>query len=101
MEPGETVEQAVIQEAQEETFLDLIVEGLVGVYSEPGRDPRGSSVSIAYHATFAGGAPALTQETTAFRWLEPGEECAMGCDDEKIVSDFRKAVIRTTPAERT
>ena len=45
---GETVENACIREAKEETNLDIKLNKLIGVYSEPSRDPRGHTVSIAY-----------------------------------------------------
>jgi 8-oxo-dGTP diphosphatase len=37
---GESVEQAAIREAQEETGLQVDLVALLGVYSSPGRDPR-------------------------------------------------------------
>ncbi len=40
LEIGETVEQAAIREVREETGLDVSITRLVGVYSEPNRDPR-------------------------------------------------------------
>jgi 8-oxo-dGTP diphosphatase len=45
---GETVEHAVIREAKEETGLDIEIVDLVGVYSDPSRDPRGHVVTICY-----------------------------------------------------
>ncbi|HQE72151.1 MAG TPA: NUDIX hydrolase, partial [Methanothrix soehngenii] len=45
VEIGETVEEAAIREAREETGLDINLLGLVGVYSDPARDPRGHVVS--------------------------------------------------------
>ena len=50
MEIGETVEDAMHREAREETGLDIDCLGLVGIYSEPGRDPREHVVSLAYLA---------------------------------------------------
>lgn len=47
---GETVENAVIREAKEETGIDVKLEKLLGVYSEPNRDPRGHTVTIVYLA---------------------------------------------------
>ncbi len=47
---GETVEEAVIREAKEETSLDIEIIRLAGVYSDPKRDPRGHTVSIAFVA---------------------------------------------------
>ncbi len=43
VEVGETVEEAVRREAREETGLDIVPIKLVGVYSKPDRDPRGTS----------------------------------------------------------
>lgn len=48
VEYGETVENAAVREAKEETGLDVMVESLVGVYSDPSRDPRGHVISICY-----------------------------------------------------
>jgi len=50
VEYGETVEQAAEREAKEETGLDVKLIRLVGVYSDPTRDPRGHCISIAYLA---------------------------------------------------
>jgi len=47
---GEKVEEAVIREAKEETNLDIDIVRLVGIYSDPKRDPRGHTVSIVYVA---------------------------------------------------
>jgi 8-oxo-dGTP diphosphatase len=50
VEVGESVEDAVAREAFEETGLKIDIKRLVGVYSDPGRDPRGHVVSICYLA---------------------------------------------------
>ena len=47
---GECVEDAAIREALEETSINVKLEHLVGVYSDPSRDPRGHTVSIVYTA---------------------------------------------------
>jgi 8-oxo-dGTP diphosphatase len=51
VEVGETTEEAAIREAKEETNLTITIVKLVGVYSDPNRDPRGHVVSICYLAT--------------------------------------------------
>ncbi len=45
---GETTEQAAARELLEETGLVAKKLSLIGVYSDPARDPRGHVVSIAY-----------------------------------------------------
>ncbi|MFZ5692900.1 MAG: NUDIX domain-containing protein [Pseudomonadota bacterium] len=48
VDPGETTEDAARRELLEETGLEARDLRLVGVYSKPGRDPRGWTISIAY-----------------------------------------------------
>ncbi|WP_405303727.1 NUDIX domain-containing protein [Methanobrevibacter sp.] len=50
VEYGESVETAAIREAKEETSIDVELKDLVNVYSEPDRDPRGHTVTVAYIA---------------------------------------------------
>ena len=45
---GETVEEAVIREMKEETTLDVNIQKLLGVYSDPKRDPRFHTVSSVF-----------------------------------------------------
>lgn len=48
VEIGETVEHACVREMKEETGLDIELRHLLGVYSDPGRDPRFHTVSVVY-----------------------------------------------------
>jgi len=45
---GETVEAAAVREALEETSLKVELRALLGIYSRPGRDPRGQTVTAVY-----------------------------------------------------
>lgn len=45
---GETVEQAALRELKEETGIEGKIVRLIGVYSDPKRDPRAHSVSAAF-----------------------------------------------------
>ena len=47
---GETVEQAAIREAREEVCLDVRLTALLGLYSNPERDPRNHTVTAVYIA---------------------------------------------------
>jgi argininosuccinate lyase len=51
MEPGESVEQAAIREAKEETGLDVRLTRLVGVYSKPAQD----ALAVCFEAEVVGG----------------------------------------------
>ena len=55
VEYGETVEAAARREAKEETGLIVELIKIVGVYSDPNRDPRGHTVSICFLAREVGG----------------------------------------------
>lgn len=46
---GETVEEACIREAFEETNIKVKIKRLIGVFSKPDRDPRGHNISIAFY----------------------------------------------------
>jgi len=48
VEYGEKTENATVREVFEETGLKTKINHLVGVYSDPNRDPRGHTVSIVY-----------------------------------------------------
>jgi 8-oxo-dGTP diphosphatase len=48
VEYNETTENAITREIQEELGVKTKIKKLVGVYSEPDRDPRGHVVSVVY-----------------------------------------------------
>src|SRR3989441_12014766 len=55
VELGETTVEAVVREVREETGLETRVTRLVGVFSDPKRDPRGHVISIVYELEAIGG----------------------------------------------
>ncbi|AKB26626.1 ADP-ribose pyrophosphatase [Methanosarcina sp. MTP4] len=54
VEVGESTEKAAVREAFEETGLSIELVKLIGVYSDPRRDPRRHTVSVCYLATGQG-----------------------------------------------
>ena len=86
VEIGETVEEAAIREAREETGLDINLLGLVGVYSDPARDPRGHVVSVAFLARASGRLQSGSDARSA--QVFPREELPrLAFDHEQIISD--------------
>ena len=47
---GESVPDAAVREALEETSLEVKLDTLLGCYSDPSRDSRGHTVSLVYIA---------------------------------------------------
>ncbi len=47
---GETIEEAAIREAKEETSLEIVLERVLGIYSHPKRDPRQHTISVVFIA---------------------------------------------------
>ncbi len=86
VEVGESTEAAVRREANEETGLETNLLGLVGVYSDPSRDPRGHVVSICYLASGRGelksGSDARSADVFPVDKLPP-----LAFDHEKMLHD--------------
>jgi len=88
VEVGETVEDACRREVFEETGLRVGKLSLVGVYSDPARDPRGHTVSIAYTTVLSQpGAPAPGSDAQAVEWVEDWRDVELAFDHGRIVED--------------
>jgi 8-oxo-dGTP diphosphatase len=86
VEVGETVEAAATREAAEETGLAVELAGLVGVYSEPDRDPRGHNVSVAFLARVVGGDLVAATDAAEVAALDP-DSVELAFDHRRIVAD--------------
>lgn len=86
VEIGETVEQAAVREAAEETGLAVEIAGLVGVYSDPERDPRGHNVSIAFLVRVLGGQMQASSDASEVEVHDP-EAVELAFDHRKIIAD--------------
>lgn len=84
---GETVEDAARREAREETGLDVQLRGLLGVYSDPGRDPRGHTITIVYVGE-ASGEPAAGDDAAAIVVADPEAPPPLAFDHERILRDY-------------
>ena len=85
---GETLENAAVREAMEETCLEVILKGLLGCYSDPSRDPRGHTVSAVYIAE-ATGTPQAEDDAKAVKLYSLSElPRDMAFDHAKILADY-------------
>ncbi len=88
VDEGETVEQAALREAREETSLDVRLEALLGIYSDPARDSRGHTVSVVYVARGEGEARAR-DDAKALAWLDPEDRNQpLAFDHRRILDDY-------------
>jgi 8-oxo-dGTP diphosphatase len=86
VEVGETVEEAADREAAEETGLAVEVARLVGVYSDPERDPRGHNVSVAFLARVLSGDLVAATDASEVAVLDPSS-VELAFDHRKIIED--------------
>ena len=93
---GETAEEAVIREVREETLLDIDLDHILGVYSNPDRDPRGhimSTVFIGKLSSDSGSKEAIAGDGAAsVKWVNVKaiENEDLGFDHKQILKDYQK-----------
>ena len=75
-----------MRETAEETGINVELERLVGVYSEPGRDPRGHNVSVAFLARVLDGEPSAASDAAEVAVLDPGS-VDLAFDHRTILDD--------------
>ena len=89
VEIGESVEIAAVREAAEETNLEVSLVTLLGVYSEPRRDPRGHSVAVVYVARSAGD-PVAMDDAAALKVYDLRDlPRQLAFDHARILEDYR------------
>lgn len=89
---GESCEDAVVREMKEEISLDVKILGLLGVYSDPKRDPRFHTVSAVYICKAYGKAKAADDAKKCFVYLPdeiPMEKLVF--DHARIIEDFKES----------
>jgi 8-oxo-dGTP diphosphatase len=88
VEVGETLEQAAVREAKEETCLDVELLGQFHTYSDPKRDPRMHCISTVFVAR-ATGTPKAEDDAKACA-IYPKDQLpeVLAFDHRKILDDF-------------
>lgn len=94
---GEKVEDAAKREAQEETSLDVELIDILGVYSDPKRDPRGHNMSTVFigkglHNSSDENKAVAKDDAAEIEWIdiEAVEDKNLSFDHKHIILDYKK-----------
>ena len=87
LELHESAMDALRREVEEETGLRVEIVKLLGVYSDPARDPRGHSVSAVYVAKPIGGELRANTDAAEVRVFPDVSKIELGFDYKFILSD--------------
>lgn len=90
VDPDEKVEHAAARELEEETGVSGVWLKFFGVYSDPGRDPRGRTVTVVFWATLPEKPQARAGDDAAeCGWFPIHHPPEMAFDHAKILEDAR------------
>jgi 8-oxo-dGTP diphosphatase len=87
---GETVEEAMKREVMEETSLDVEPVDILGVYSDPKRDPRKHIVTVVFIGIIVGGTSRAGDDAARIEWIELTniERQQIAFDHTQILHDY-------------
>lgn len=91
---GERVEDSCRRELTEETGLHVGELRLIGVYSDPGRDPRGHTCSVAYLARVGRAEVTAGDDAAAAEWVADWRGERLAFDHAQIIADAEKLLSR-------
>ena len=86
---GESLEQAAVREAKEETGLDVILQKQMHTYSDPSRDARQHTISTVFIATAYGIPHGMDDASEAKLFLPDKLPVEMAFDHRQIIEDYR------------
>jgi 8-oxo-dGTP diphosphatase len=87
---GETVEAAALRELKEETGIEGRIVRLIGVYSDPKRDPRGHTVSAVFFVRPRSTKVIGGDDAASAAFVEDWREQKLAFDHARIVADALK-----------
>jgi 8-oxo-dGTP diphosphatase len=90
VEYNEKVEDAVIREIREETGVNAEIKELVGVYSDPKRDPRGHTVSIVFLLNVISGEIKCGDDACNAKFFNLKKLPDLSFDHDVIISDVKR-----------
>jgi 8-oxo-dGTP diphosphatase len=88
---GETAESAVRREALEETSLEIEPIEILGVYSDPNRDPRKHIMSVVFVGIITGGFEKAGDDAQQIEWIELDkiDSLRLAFDHALILGDYK------------
>src|SRR5215210_8002119 len=87
---GETAEDAMRREAKEETSLIVEPIAILGVYSDPQRDPRMHTISVTFITRIVQGNENARDDAAALKWVETEHELDSLIESKRIAFDHSK-----------
>lgn len=90
VEVGETVEDACRRELLEETGVKAGKLTLIGIYSDPARDPRGHTVAPAFLTRIRAATAKAGDDAAAAEWVDNWKSLKLAFDHSKIIRDALK-----------
>ena len=87
---GESLEEAAVREAKEETSLDIRLKSQFHTYSNPKRDPRKHTISTVYVATAQGKPEAKDDAQDIGIFTKEEINFPLAFDHRKILADYFK-----------
>jgi 8-oxo-dGTP diphosphatase len=88
VDAGETVEDAAVREAAEETGLEVELVRQFHVYSDPSRDPRGHTVSVVFVGRARGSPEAASDAAEAGVFTAASLPERIAFDHAEILADY-------------
>lgn len=88
VEVGESLEQAAIREAKEETCLDVELLGQFHTYSDPNRDPRMHCISTVFVARATGTPKAEDDAKSVAIYFKDQLPDVLAFDHRQILEDY-------------
>jgi len=90
VDEGESLEEAVVREALEETGLSITLDEQFHAYSDPARDPRRHTISVVFLAHAEGSPKGGDDAARAELWPLDALPETLAFDHGKILEDVRR-----------